>query len=81
MMSWPRGLRTGAVRPPSARIVENRSIDAALEHGGRYYLPYRLHATPAQFARAYPEYEAFRRLKARLDPRGKFRNMLWDRYL
>ena len=35
-------------------------IDAALEHGGRYYLPYRLHATPSQFARAYPEYTAFR---------------------
>ena len=56
-------------------------IDAALEHGGRYYLPYRLHATPSQFARAYPECAAFRRLKARLDPHGKFRNMLWDKYL
>ena len=55
-------------------------IDAALEHGGRYYLPYRLHATPSQFARAYPEYAAFRQLKARLDPHGKFRNMLWDKY-
>lgn len=56
-------------------------IDAALEHDGRYYLPYRLHATPAQFVRAYPEYETFRRLKARLDPDGKFRNMLWGKYL
>ena len=55
-------------------------IDAALEHGGRYYLPYRLHATPSQFARAYPEYTAFRRLKARLDPQGRFRNMLWEKY-
>ena len=56
-------------------------IDAALEYDGRYYLPYRLHATPAQFVRAYPEYETFRRLKARLDPHGKFRNMLWGKYL
>lgn len=56
-------------------------IDAALKHGGRYYLPYRLHATPSQFARAYPEYAAFRRLKKRLDPHGKFRNMLWGKYL
>jgi len=56
-------------------------IDAALNHGGRYYLPYRLHATPSQFARAYPEYAAFQQLKTRLDPQGKFRNMLWDKYL
>ncbi|MCY3838756.1 MAG: FAD-binding protein [Gammaproteobacteria bacterium] len=56
-------------------------IDATLEHGGRYYLTYRLHATPTQFVRAYPECEAFRRLKTRLDPGGKFQNMLWDRYL
>ncbi len=64
-----------------AEVWTRQLIDAALEHGGRYYLPYRLHATPAQFVRAYPEYEAFRRLKARLDPHGKFRNMLWGKYL
>ncbi len=29
-------------------------VDAALALGGTYYLPYQLHATPAQFARAYP---------------------------
>jgi FAD/FMN-containing dehydrogenase len=29
-------------------------IDAAIECNGRYYLPYRLHATPAEFQRAYP---------------------------
>jgi FAD/FMN-containing dehydrogenase len=58
-----------------------RLIDAALAHGGRYYLPYRLHATPQQFLRAYPEAEAFAALKARIDPNGRFRNKLWDRYL
>ena len=56
-------------------------IDAALANGGRYYLPYRLHATPAQFDQAYPEVEAFRALKARVDPTGKFRNLLWGKYL
>lgn len=56
-------------------------IDLALEHGGRYYLPYQLHATAAQFAHAYPEAERLRRLKAAVDPQGKFSNELWRRYL
>ena len=30
-------------------------IDAAIACGGRYYLPYRLHATEDQFFRAYPQ--------------------------
>ena len=56
-------------------------IAAALAAGGRYYLPYRLHATRSQFEQAYPEIGEFMALKARLDPRGKFRNLLWDKYL
>ncbi|TXH77953.1 MAG: FAD-binding oxidoreductase [Lysobacteraceae bacterium] len=56
-------------------------VDAALEHDGRYYLPYRLHATPGQFARAYPEAAAFAALKTTTDPRNRFRNRLWERYL
>lgn len=56
-------------------------IDAALGMGGRYYLPYRLHATKAQFARAYPEAEAFAALKAQIDPKRRFRNRLWETYL
>jgi FAD/FMN-containing dehydrogenase len=56
-------------------------IDAALELGGRHYLPYRLHATPAQFLRAYPEVRRFAALKRQLDPEGRFRSLFWDRYL
>jgi FAD/FMN-containing dehydrogenase len=56
-------------------------IGAALDNGGRYYLPYRLDATPSQFIRAYPEARAFAALKLRVDPRGRFRNLLWDKYL
>ena len=56
-------------------------VDAALDHGGRHYLPYRLHATPAQFLRAYPEARAFAATKQRVDPHHRFRNRLWDRYL
>lgn len=56
-------------------------IDKALEHGGRYYLPYRLDATPEQFAQAYPEVKAFAALKAKIDPAARFSNMLWAKYL
>ena len=56
-------------------------IDAALDHGGRYYLPYRLHATRRQFARAYPQADAFAAIKRDIDPDNRFRNLLWDRYL
>ena len=56
-------------------------VDAALDCGGRHYLPYRLHATPTQFLRAYPEAREFAALKSRVDPSNRFRNQLWDRYL
>ncbi|MGN7833340.1 FAD-binding oxidoreductase [Pseudoxanthomonas sp. 22568] len=56
-------------------------VDTALALGGRYYLPYRLHATPEQFHRAYPEAAAFAALKRQVDPQRRFRNRLWDKYL
>lgn len=55
-------------------------IDASLNLGGSYYLPYQLHATEAQFLRAYPRAREFFELKKRLDPANKFRNKLWDKY-
>jgi FAD/FMN-containing dehydrogenase len=70
---------------PSAREEVARwtreLIDLALEHGGRYYLPYQLHATPDQFARAYPEADRLRRIKRSVDPEGRFSNELWRKYL
>ena len=56
-------------------------IELALRQGGRYYLPYQLHARPDQFARAYPEADAFRRTKRAVDPSGRFSNELWRAYL
>ena len=56
-------------------------IELALQHEGRYYLPYQLHARPDQFARAYPEADGLRRVKRAIDPAGKFSNELWRRYL
>lgn len=56
-------------------------IDLALRHESRYYLPYQLHATKRQFDLAYPEAEQLRALKRRIDPRGRFSNELWKKYL
>ena len=56
-------------------------IEAALDFGGTYYLPYQLHATEEQFARAYPNASRFLALKTGVDPDNRFRNKLWDRYL
>jgi FAD/FMN-containing dehydrogenase len=55
-------------------------IEAALRHGGRYYLPYRLHATPEQFHRAYPRAREFFAHKRRYDPGAIFQNQLYVKY-
>lgn len=55
-------------------------IDAALDEGGAYYLPYRAHATRARFARAYPMAPAFFAAKARVDPDTLFRNGFYEAY-
>lgn len=55
-------------------------VDSAIQRGGSYYLPYQIHATPAQFRAAYPRAPEFFALKARVDPGNKFRNKLWDAY-
>jgi len=56
-------------------------IATALAFGGRYYLPYQLHATRDQFDRAYPEAQQLREIKRRVDPAGRFANELWVAYL
>ena len=55
-------------------------IAAALSLDGSYYLPYQLHATRDQFARAYPNATRFFVLKDKFDPHNQFRNKLWDKY-
>jgi len=56
-------------------------IDAVTGLGGTYYLPYRPHATPEQFRRAYPRWEEFVAIKRRVDPGLRLRNGFWDNYL
>jgi FAD/FMN-containing dehydrogenase len=55
-------------------------IDAALALGGRYYLPYRLHAKVEQFYRAYPQAQRFFELKRKYDPDELFQNELYRKY-
>jgi FAD/FMN-containing dehydrogenase len=55
-------------------------IDAVLNVGGSYYLPYQPHATQEQFLKAYPRAAEFFAMKAKLDPENRFRNKLWDKY-
>lgn len=55
-------------------------IDAALAMDGCYYLPYRLHATPEQFHRAYPQARAFFERKRAYDPDELFQNRFYLRY-
>jgi FAD/FMN-containing dehydrogenase len=55
-------------------------IDAALTRQGRFYLPYRLHATDDQFHRAYPQAQAFFEKKRQYDPGELFQNGFYVRY-
>lgn len=72
--------RTSARAQGHVGVWTRQLIDAALTLGGGYYLPYQLHATPAQFAQAYPDATRFFALKAQADPRTQFRNTLWEKY-
>src|SRR5437870_4263039 len=55
-------------------------IEASLAVGGRYYLPYRLHAAREQFVRAYPMQAAFFGLKRTVDPDEVFQNQFYRAY-
>lgn len=69
---------------PEAEAATERAtrsmIQAALDCGGRYYLPYRLHATPEQFAAAFPQAKEFFALKRKHDPEELFQNQFYRRY-
>jgi FAD/FMN-containing dehydrogenase/SAM-dependent methyltransferase len=90
VMSWARGETFAFVlyykqrtRPNALEKVAvwtRELIDAALDAGGTYYLPYQVHATPEQFHCAYPRARELFALKARLDPHYRLRGALWDRY-
>ncbi|MFT5478670.1 MAG: FAD/FMN-containing dehydrogenase, partial [Planctomycetota bacterium] len=71
-------------RTPAAEqamgALTRRLIDAAHALSGRYYLPYRPHATREQFERAYPMAREFFEAKRRYDPDELFTSRFYDRY-
>jgi FAD/FMN-containing dehydrogenase len=50
------------------RAMTRDLVDTSLAHGGRHYLPYRLHATREQVRRGYPGLDAFLAAKRAVDP-------------
>jgi FAD/FMN-containing dehydrogenase len=89
-LAWARGETFAFVLYHKQRTRENARervavwtrelIDAVLECGGTYYLPYQPHATHEQFHRAYPRARDLFEQKRRLDPDYRLRNVLWDKY-
>ena len=65
----------GAVKTWTSQLIQ-----AAIDDGGDYYLPYQIIATRDQFLRAYPRAPDYFALKQRLDPTYKFHNKLWETY-
>ncbi len=63
------------------RRMTEALIDRIIALGGSYYLPYRPHARPDQFRRAYARAEEFAAAKRAIDPELILRNNLWDSYL
>jgi len=55
-------------------------IDLTVKQGGRFFLPYQLHYTPAQLKASYPEIGAFFAEKRRWDPNGLFSNSWYAQY-
>lgn len=71
---------TARAEADHARVTRDL-IDRITEIGGSYYLPYRPHASVAQFTAAYPRAAEFAAAKRTLDPTAVLRNNLWDTYL
>ena len=72
--------RRDAAADREMQALTRELIDVALSCGGRYYLPYRLHATQAQFEQAYPQAGEFFQRKKRYDPAGIFQNEFYLKF-
>jgi FAD/FMN-containing dehydrogenase len=55
-------------------------IDLTIKEGGRFFLPYQLHYTAEQLARAYPEIDRFFDAKRRYDPDLLLTNTFYEKY-
>ena len=69
-----------AAEQARTEAVTRRLVDAALAHGGTYYLTYQLYPSPEQLHRAYPRARhAFER-KRFYDPEETFSSQFYERY-
>ena len=69
-----------AAEQARTEAVTRRLVDAALAHGGTYYLTYQLYPTLEQLHRAYPRARhAFER-KRFYDPEETFSSQFYERY-
>ncbi len=66
--------------PHAERRFASDAIDAALDHGGSFYLPFQLHASPDQLRRGYPEIDQAFDFKRKVDPQGLFSNALYESF-
>ncbi|MHC9419733.1 FAD-binding oxidoreductase [Sphingomonas citri] len=62
------------------RQLTSDLIDLTARQGGRFFLPYQLHYSPEQLARAYPEIGSFFAAKRQWDPQELFSNTWYARY-
>ena len=62
------------------RRLTSDLIDLTAKEGGRFFLPYQLHYTPAQLQRSYPDIAAFFAAKRQWDPAGTFSNTWYATY-
>jgi len=60
--------------------LTRRLVDASLDRGGTFYLPYQQHYTRDQVAMAYPGLDEFFATKRRFDPQLLFMNSFYARY-
>ena len=63
-----------------AAAVTQRLVDAAIEHGGTYYLTYQLYPTVDQLHRAYPNARRAFERKRFYDPDEIFMNQFYQKY-
>jgi FAD/FMN-containing dehydrogenase len=62
------------------RRLTGELIDLAARQGGTFFLPYQLHYTAEQLARAYPHAAEFFAAKRRWDPEGRFTSTFYERF-
>jgi FAD/FMN-containing dehydrogenase len=62
------------------KTVTQELIDLCASVGGRFFLPYQLHYTPAQLTRSYPMIHTFFTKKLVYDPIGLFTNTFYEKY-